>query len=348
MASGENHAFGAFMMKICVVGAGAIGGFMAARLAGSGHELSVIARGAHLQAMRTHGLRLIAEDGSASTHDVAATDRTAGLPPQDVVILGMKAHQVPAVAADVPGLLGAHTVVVTAQNGLPWWYFHKCGGPHEGRGLESVDPGGVIARHIPAERVIGCVVYPACEIVEPGLVRQIEGNRFPLGELDGSDTPRLRALVDAFRAAGFKSPVLTDIRAEIWLKLWGNLSFNPISALTHATLADICGHEPTRQLARTMMLEAQAIAEKLGIRFKVDVDRRIAGAQAVGQHKTSMLQDVEAGRALELPALVQSVIEMGRITDTPTPTISHVHALATLLAQTLQARHGRLRIEPQG
>jgi 2-dehydropantoate 2-reductase len=346
--SGENHAFGVFV-KICVVGAGAIGGFMAARLAATGHELSIIVRGAHLQAVRAHGLRLIAEDGRASTHAVAATDRMADLPLQDVVILGMKAHQVPAVAADVPGLLGPDTVVVTAQNGLPWWYFHKCGGPHEGLGLESVDPGGVIARHIPAERVIGCVVYPACEIVEPGLVRQIEGNRFPLGELDGSDTPRLRALVDAFRAAGFKSPVLADIRAEIWLKLWGNLSFNPISALTHAPLADICSHEPTRQLARTMMLEAQAIAEKLGIRFKVDVDRRIAGAQAVGQHKTSMLQDVEAGRALELPALVQSVIEMGCITGTPTPTISHVHALATLLAQTLQARRGRLRIEaPRG
>jgi 2-dehydropantoate 2-reductase len=333
------------LMKICVVGAGAIGGFMAAGLAASGQEVSVIARGPHLQALRAHGLRFIAANGDRSTQQVQATDRMDELPPQDVLLLAMKAHQVAGVAPQVPALLGPETVVVTAQNGIPWWYFHKSGGPHEGRGLESVDPGGVIAQHIPADRVIGCVVYPACEIVEPGVVRQIEGNRFPLGELDGCDTPRLRTLVEGFRAAGFKSPVLKDIRAEIWLKLWGNLSFNPISVLTQATLAEICSHEPTRQLARTMMLEAQAIAEKLGVRFKIDVDRRIAGAHSVGAHKTSMLQDMEAGRVLELQALVHSVVELGRITGTPTPTIEHVLALASLLAQTLQSRYGRLRME---
>lgn len=333
-------------MKVAVIGAGAIGGFLAVRLAAAGQSVSVVARGAHLAAIRAQGLRLIGHDGREQTVAVTAAERPAELPPQDVVLLGMKAHQVAAVVADLPALFEAETVVVTAQNGLPWWYFHQHGGPHEGRVLESVDPGGVIARHLPASRVIGCVVYPACELVAPGVVRQIEGNRFPLGELDGRDTPRLRRLVEAFRAAGLKSPVLEDIRAEIWLKLWGNLSFNPISALTHATLAEICEHAPTRQLARTMMLEAQAVAESLGVRFKIDVDRRIDGAQAVGAHKTSMLQDLEGGRMLELAALVGSVIEMGQITGRPTPAIEQVHALASLLARTVAAQNGRLRIEP--
>ena len=332
-------------MKICVVGAGAIGGFLAVKLAAAGHEVSVVIRGAHLAAVRQHGLRFIGEDGATLAQPVVATDRIADLGAQDVVILGMKAHQVAAVAAELPRLFGPDTTVVTTQNGIPWWYFQKLPGPWQGRAIEAVDPGGVIAGHIPVERVIGCVVYPACDLPEPGVVRQIEGNRFPLGEIDGSDTPRLRALVEAFRAAGFKSPVLSDIRSEIWLKLWGNLSFNPISALTHATLEEICTHEGTRALARTMMLEAQAIGEKLGVRFKIDVDRRIAGAQAVGAHKTSMLQDVETGRAMELGALVQSVIELGRITGTPTPAIEQVHALAALLAQSLGKARGRLRIE---
>jgi 2-dehydropantoate 2-reductase len=236
--------------------------------------------------------------------------------------------------------------VVTTQNGIPWWYFHRHGGPYDGRQRESVDPDGVIASRIPAERVIGCIVYPACEIAGPGVIRQIEGNRFPLGEPDGADTPRVRALAELFRKAGFKTPVLGDIRSEIWLKLWGNLSFNPISALTHATLVDICRHPPTRALAAAMMSEAQAVGEKLGVRFKVSLEKRIAGAEAVGEHKTSMLQDVESGRAIELQALVGSVLELGRITEVPTPAIENVYALASLLAETLQRRKGRLRIEP--
>jgi 2-dehydropantoate 2-reductase len=333
-------------MKICVVGAGAIGGFLAVKLAAAGHEVCVVARGAHLQAIRAGGLRFVAEDGPMITCPLPATDRMADLPPQDVVILGMKAHQLTPVVAELPVLFGPDTCVVTTQNGIPWWYFHKTGGPHEGRVIESVDPGGLIARHLPVERVIGCVVYPACEIAEPGLIRHIEGHRFPLGEVDGRETPRVLALAEAFRAAGFKSPVLADIRSELWLKLWGNLSFNPISALTQATLAGICEFEPTRALARAMMLEAQAVGEALGVRFRVDVDRRIAGAHAVGHHKTSMLQDVEAGRAIELAALVQSVIEMGRISGVATPTIEHVHALAALLQRSLSAQQGRLRIEP--
>jgi 2-dehydropantoate 2-reductase len=237
-------------------------------------------------------------------------------------------------------------MVVTMINGVPWWYFHKLGGAYEGRKLESVDPGGVIDAHIAPERVIGSVVYPAAELVAPGVVKLIEGNRFTLGEPDGTRSERVERLSQAMMKAGFKAPVSKDIRGEIWVKLWGNLSFNPISALTHATLEDICRFAPTRELAARMMREAQAVGERLGVEFKISLDKRIAGAEAVGAHKTSMLQDVEAGRALELEALVGAVIELGRITATPTPTIEAVHALASLLGRTLQAQGGRLAVQP--
>jgi 2-dehydropantoate 2-reductase len=256
----------------------------------------------------------------------------------------MKAHQVAPIVPDLVGLIGPATLLVTAQNGIPWWYFFRHGGPYEGRRVEAVDPGGVISAAMPLERTIGCIVYPACELKAPGVVRHIEGNRFSLGEIDGADTERVRALAQRFRAAGFKSPVVSDIRAEIWLKLWGNLSFNPISALTHATLQDICRFPETRALAAAMMTEAQAIGTKLGVPFKVSLEKRIAGAEAIGAHKTSMLQDVESGRVLELDALVKSVIELGHITSTPTPTIEHVYALAALLARTLAQQKGRLRM----
>jgi 2-dehydropantoate 2-reductase len=239
-------------------------------------------------------------------------------------------------------------MVVTMINGVPWWYFHKLAGPYEGRQLESVDPGGLLAQHIEPERVIGSVVYPAAELVSPGVVKVIEGNRFTLGEPDGSRSPRIEALSQAMMRAGFKSPVSKDIRSEIWVKLWGNLSFNPISALTHATLEDICRYPLARELAATMMREAQAVGEKLGVQFKVTLDQRIAGAEAVGAHKTSMLQDVEHGRALELEALVGSVVELGRITETPTPTISAIYAAASLLNQTLAGARGRLQVQPAG
>ena len=333
-------------MKICVVGAGAIGGFVAMKFAAAGHEVSVVIRGAHLEAVRTEGMTLVAEDGTRITQRLIATDRIADLPTQDVVILGMKAHQVAPVATEMPSLLDAQTIVVSMQNGIPWWYFKKHGGTYEGKIIEAVDPGGVISKHIPADAVIGSIAYPACEMEAPGVVRHVEGNRFPLGEIDGADTPRVRALAGAFRTAGFKTPILSDIRSEIWLKLWGNVSFNPISALTHATLQAICEYGPTRELARIMMLEAQAVGAKLGVAFKVDVERRINGAQAIGQHKTSMLQDVEVGRQLELDALVRSVIELGQLTATPTPTVAQVYALASLLARTLVEQKGRLRIEP--
>jgi 2-dehydropantoate 2-reductase len=241
-------------------------------------------------------------------------------------------------------LIGPDTLVVTAQNGIPWWYFFKHGGPYEGRRIEAVDPNGIISGSLPVDRTIGCIVYPAAELDAPGVIRVIEGNRFPLGELDGADTERVRLLAGKFRDAGFKTPILSDIRSEIWLKLWGNLSFNPISALTHATLEDICRFPATRELAAQMMREAQAIGEKLGVQFKVSLDKRIAGAEAVGAHKTSMLQDVEMGRVLELDALVRSVIELGRITELPTPAIEHVYALAALLARTLAEQKGHLKL----
>lgn len=329
-------------MKLCVVGAGAIGGFLAVRLARV-CEVSVVIRGANLQAVREQGMKLLI-DGREEVARLRATDRMAELGVQDVVILGMKAHQLAPVVPELVALIGAQTLVVTAQNGIPWWYFFRHGGAYEGRRIEAVDPGGVISAALPVERTIGCIVYPACELDAPGVIRHIEGNRFSLGELDGADTERVRALAQRFRDAGFKSPVVSDIRAEIWLKLWGNLSFNPISALTHATLEEICRFPETRALAASMMSEAQAIGTKLGVPFKVSLEKRIAGAEAVGAHKTSMLQDVESGRVLELDALVKSVIELGRITETPTPTIDNVYALAALLARSLAQHKGRLRI----
>ncbi|MES2979020.1 MAG: 2-dehydropantoate 2-reductase [Pseudomonadota bacterium] len=336
-------------MKICIVGAGAIGGMLGVKLALTGHDVTLILRGANLAAVQQNGLTLIDEsDKEWLAHPIRATSVIAEAGPQDVIILGMKAHQVAAVAAELPAIMHEDTRVITMQNGIPWWYFHKLPGEagkvYAGRPIQAVDPDGEIARHIDVNRVIGSVIYPASEVIRPGVIKVIEGNRFTLGELDGSDTPSIRAISDAFKAAGFKAPISSDIRSEIWLKVWGNLSFNPISALTHATLEDICLYAPTRELAARMMREAQAIGEKLGVQFKVSLDKRIAGAQAVGQHKTSMLQDVEAGRPLELQALVGSVVELGQIVGIPTPTIDAVHALASLLAGNLQKHKAQLRI----
>ncbi len=332
-------------MRICVIGAGAIGGLLAARLAHAGEDVSVIARGPHLAAILANGLTLIEEDGARVNVKVRASSRIADFGAQDLLILGMKAHQVADVVRDLPALFDDETMVLTAQNGIPWWYFLGHGGEHEGRRVESVDPGGVIADHLPAKRVIGTVVYPAAEITEPGVIKLIEGNRFSLAEIDNQKTPRIEAVSQAFSKAGFKAPVVSDIRAEIWTKLWGNMSFNPISALTHATLAAICRFPLTRVLASDMMAEAQAIGEKLGIRFRIPIAKRIAGAEAVGEHKTSMLQDVEAGRFLEVDALMGSVVELGRITGTPTPAISAVYACTKLLAETLGVAKGRLQVE---
>lgn len=336
-------------MKIAIVGAGAIGGYLGAKLALAGEDVTFIARNKNLAAIRANGFRLILEDGSEQHARTArAVQQMTEAGPQDAVLLTVKAHQVRDLLPELRALFGPQTAVVTMINGVPWWYFHKLGGPYEGHALSSVDPDGTIAAHIEPERVIGSVVYPAAELVEPGVVRVIEGNRFTLGEPDGSRSPRIEALSQAMIRAGFKSPVSKDIRGEIWIKLWGNLSFNPISALTHATLEEICRNPRSRALAADMMREAQTIGEKLGVEFKVSLDRRIAGAEAVGAHKTSMLQDVEHGRALELEALVGSVVELGRITDTPTPTINAIYAATSLLAETLTKRGGRLEIQPLG
>ena len=332
-------------MKICIVGAGAIGGMLGVKLALSGHDVTLILRGANLEAVRQNGLTLIEENGNELlAKPIRATSSIGEAGVQDMVILGLKAHQVAAVAADLPQLMHSATRVVTMQNGIPWWYFCKLAGSYTDMPVRAVDPDGVIAKYISIDSVIGSVVYPASEVIRPGVIKVIEGNRFTLGEIDGRDTPSIRAISDAFKGAGFKAPVSMDIRSEIWLKVWGNLSFNPISALTHATLEDICLYPPTRALAASMMQEAQAIGEKLGVQFKVSLDKRIAGAQAVGQHKTSMLQDVEQGRALELQALVASVMELGQITQTPTPTIHAVYALASLLAKNLQQHNATLKI----
>ena len=318
-------------MRIAIVGVGAIGGLLAARLAKAGEEVSVVARGAHLAAIRAEGLKLIDAEGEYTAR-VAASDRLAELGPQDCVVLGVKAHQVEDVAADVAAALGSQTAVLTAQNGVPWWYFSGLGGPHAGRRLESVDPRGRIGELLPAERLIGSVVYPAAEIAAPGVIRHIEGNRFTLGELDGAETPRVAALSQALTRAGFKAPVSSDIRSEIWMKLWGNATLNPVSALTGATLEAMCRFPPTRALIAEMMAEVKAVAEAHGVRFRISIDKRIAGAEAVGAHKTSMLQDIEAGRAPEIEALVGSVLEMGRIAGLACPRLEAAYAMVKLRA----------------
>ena len=333
-------------MKIAVVGAVAIGGYLGAKLARSGEDVTFIARNRNLEAIRANGFRLVLEDGSEEHAPTAkAVQHMADAGPQDAVLLTVKAHQVGDLLPDLRALFGPDTVVVTMINGIPWWYFHKLPGAHEGRSLASVDPGGRIAAHIEPERLIGSIVYPAAELLRPGMVKVIEGNRFTIGELDGSRTARIEALSQALMKAGFKAPVSKDIRSEIWIKLWGNLSFNPISALTHATLEDICRFPATRELAARMMAEGQAVAESLGVKFKISLEQRLAGAEAVGAHKTSMLQDVEAGRALELEALVGAVIELGRISGTPTPAIEAVYAATSLLTRTLSAQHGKLAVQ---
>jgi 2-dehydropantoate 2-reductase len=323
-------------LKIAIIGVGAIGGYVGTKLALAGEDVTFIARGANLDALRSHGIRLLTGGNEESVPQVKATDDYASAGPQDAVILAMKAHQVEAVAPEVPKLFGPDTVVVTMQNGIPYWYFHRHPGNLEGTRVKSVDPSGLISEHIPCERVIGCVVYPAAELISPGVIKHVEGNRFPVGEPDGTASSRVTRVSECFIRAGLQAPVLEDIRAEIWLKLWGNLTFNPISALSRATLADICRYPPSRAVAAAMMTEAQTIANKLGITFRVSLEKRISGAERVGHHKTSMLQDVESARTLEIDALLGSVVELARLTDTETPHIDTVYALTKLLAKTLE------------
>ena len=319
-------------MKICIYGAGAIGGYIGAKLAAVGADVSLVARGQHLAALQSKGLTLI-DEGGTQTHKVHATDDARTLGPQDFVILTLKAHSVPAVVGQITPLLGSDSTLVSGVNGVPWWYFHRLGGQLEGTRLQSVDPGNVQWDSFGPDRVLGCVVYPAAEVVEPGTITHIEGNRFSLGEPSGEKSARALRLSEALTAAGLKAPVRARLRDEIWVKLWGNLSFNPISALTHATLDVLCTDPGARAVARAIMVEAQEIAEKLGIDFPIGVDRRLDAGAAVGAHRTSMLQDLLANRPMEIEALVGSVAELGRLTDTPTPSIDAILALVRLRAK---------------
>ncbi|HVW49099.1 MAG TPA: 2-dehydropantoate 2-reductase [Trinickia sp.] len=322
-------------MKICVYGAGAIGAYMGGRLAQAGADVSFVARGPHLAAMQANGVRLVTEEDTRVVH-VRCTSDASELGPQDYVIIALKAHSVPGVIEAMQPLLGPQSAVVTAVNGIPYWYFHRHGGEFAGAKLQSIDPGGAQWDRLGPERAIGCVLYPAAEIVEPGVVRHVYGNKFPLGEPSGEQTERIVKLQEAMVAAGFDAPIRDNIRDEIWLKLWGNLCFNPISALTHATLDIIASNPATRAVSRSMMLEAKSIAERFGVRFRVDVERRIDGAGAVGAHKTSMLQDLEQGRPMEIDPLLTVVQEMGRLVGQATPIIDAVLALIKLREQTAQ------------
>lgn len=320
-------------MKICVFGAGAIGGYMAHGLARAGCKVSVVARGPHLAAIRDHGLR-VDVGGEETAARVTATDDGVNLGWQDYLVITLKANAVPGIAPSLAPLVGPATTVVTAMNGVPYWYFHGLPGG-EGQRVEAVDPGGAVSAALPPAQALGCVVYPAAEVVEPGRVRVMSGDRFTLGEPSGETTDRARAFADALRAAGFKAPLKPRIRDEIWMKLWGNLSFNPLSALTGETLDVMATRPDLRAIARAMMVEAQAVGEAHGARFSIDVDKRIAGAEAVGAHKTSMLQDLERGRPLEIDALVTAVTELGRTAGVATPTIDMVLALVQARARTL-------------
>ena len=319
-------------MKICIFGAGAIGGYLAVRLKNAGEDVSVVARGPHLAAIREHGLRLRI-GGEEEVAHVTATDDASELGAQDYLVITLKAHSVPPIAGKLAPLIGPDTTIVTGMNGVPYWYFHGLEGWDERR-IEAVDPGGAVSAALPPTQTLGCVVYPACEVDEPGIVRHVDGDRFTLGEPDGSKSDRATALSEALRRAGFKAPVRPRIRDEIWIKLWGNLAFNPLSALTGETLDILATQPDLRAIARAMMVEGQAVAEAFGAKFAIGVDKRIDGAAAVGHHKTSMLQDLERGRPMEIDALVTAVAELGRVAEVPTPAIDTVLALVKARART--------------
>ena len=322
-------------MKVCIVGAGAIGGYMGVRIANAGHNVSVIARGPHLDAIKARGMRLIEENNEFVAKNLTATEYVDELEPMDVVLLALKAHQIAHIVNDMSSLLGPNTVIVTLQNGIPWWYFQNFGGEYANRVVETVDPGGLLFKSIDPDRLIGCIAYPATIISKPGVIHHLEGNRFPVGELSGLKTERVKMVSELFTESGFKSRILDDIRSEIWLKLWGNLTFNPISALSHSTLVDICQFPLTRQLATSMMSEAQTVGERLGAHFRIPMGKRIAGAESVGKHKTSMLQDVEAGKPLEIGSILGAVIELAEVTEVQTPSLRAIYACVSLLDKTL-------------
>jgi 2-dehydropantoate 2-reductase len=321
-------------VRILIAGAGAIGGYIGARLAGAGADVTLFARGAHLEAMRDRGLRVLSAEGDfvvrpRVTGDLGSVGHT------DVILLGVKAHGLTDLAPRLRPLFTDDTVVVSTQNGIPWWYFDRQGGELEGWRLESVDPGGIIAGAIESRRVLGSLAYFATEIVEPGVIRHVEGNRISLGEPEGVRSDRSKAIAEALIAAGLRCPITTRIRSEIWVKLLGNVAFNPISALTRATLAGMARHPQVSRLARDVMAEATDVASKLGIELPISIDQRMAGAEKVGEHRTSMLQDLESGRRMELDAIVGAVIEIGERLGVPMPSTRAVYACASLLEATI-------------
>ncbi len=325
-------------MKICIVGAGSMGGMMGVKLHNIGEEVTLIARGPHLAAIQANnGVKLIMNDGTVEfAEGIAATDDIRSIGYQDLVILAVKAHQIPPIVDDVNAVMGEDSILLTIQNGILWWYFQLHGGDFDNHVLQTIDPGGKLASTLDPRKIIGSISYPAAQISAPGEITHIEGTRMPVGEIDGIEKERTRQLADLLTRAGFKSPILESIRAETWLKVLGNLSFNPVSALTHATLEDICRYEPSRELIDRMMSECREVAHRLGIDIRLSNERRIAGAERVGKHKTSMLQDIEVGKALELEGLIGAVIEMAGLTKTDVPFIEAVYALIRLLDHTVQ------------
>ena len=324
------------MTRICIFGAGAIGGYVGAALHEAGAEVSLVARGPHLEAIRADGLGL-EKDGKVTRYSLPASDRPADLGPQDYVILAIKAHTIPMILDDLMPLLGPDTAVVPAVNGLPWWYFHKAqtGTALDEKPLQAVDPGGRVWNEIGPQRAIGCVVYPACEIAAPGLVKHLDGDRFTLGEPSMEQSERVKTLSSLMIAGGLKAPQKPRIRDEIWVKLWGNCSFNPVSALTGATL-DAIGNDPeSRALVHAIMTEVKSVGEAIGVRFSVPIEKRIDGAAAIVGHKPSTRQDIEAGRPLEIDPLVTAVLELAAGLGIETPTLAHVSALLKLQAETL-------------
>lgn len=331
-------------MKICILGTGSVGGLLAAHIAQSEHQLTLFDRQEQVTALQAKGLTLINPDNTRLTsNNFSATSELKTCPPQDLIILATKAHQINSLTSDLAPLLHDKTMVLTLQNGIPWWYFKKHGGVYNDIDFKCLDPESSINRAISADRIIGCTAYCAAEIIEPGVIQHTEGIRFPLGELDGSTTPRIQQVAEVFTNAGFKSPILKDIRSEIWLKAWGALAFNPISALTHSTLEEICLYPGSRELVKDMMLEAEAIAANLGISFRVPLEKRINGAQKVGAHKTSMLHDVESGVALEIEAILGAILELGVLSNISTPQIKAVFACTKLLNHTLQNNNLHVR-----
>ena len=334
-------------MRVAVVGAGAIGAYIGAALARGGTDVHLIARGGNLEAMRRHGVQVLSPRGDFSVHP-PATDDPNEVGPVDVVVLGLKAHDYASAGPLLAPLLGPETAVVAAQNGIPWWYFHRLTGPYEDRRIEAVDTDGLVSSAIPPKRAIGCVVYSSTELEQPGVVRHIEGTRFAIGEPDGAISPRCTAFSEAMVAGGLKCPVESRIRDDIWIKLIGNVAFNPISALTQATMAQICAHSGTRALVVSLMEETLEVARRVGSEPRITIERRLAGAERVGDHKTSMLQDLEACKRFELAPIVDAVIELAELTQTEVPSLRAIGAVTSLLDETLAAKRAPVSLSGSG